>query len=1606
MSLSTLQLFNTIGEIDLYSRLVILSGTTFKLATATNVFWSLCGLDNTTLSPIDDNLQNVDYWFTHKFEEAEYPITNIALVSGNDYYFTLSPYVTSTNAHLGITPIVSGGTSIQFYVSGSTTNYDLTGRHLFISNQGEEFDDNVDSLRYLNSTPPSGILSGIWIKNNLISGNDVWGLIDYSNGHVWLDLKHIGSDVFEANYKTLYAKWEGNFGNNLFNSIVGNNPYLTAANLRMFCKNDIQNYHISVSSNNFDTPYPIAEYNFFPRSIAILENDYNFTTVTLSAVYKERDQYLNLSNNDYLNTVYPFHSVSGRIMCWRSTLSTLSAYLPLSGNHLISLATELSGWSKEIQNIQLTSVNLNTTNYQISARFPDDTLGYRTTAIYTFLYDPIITEDLKVTVLSSNIDTEILQVYRQVTTDSTVSYVNPTYPLVWRLSPMTLSGNVQVCSGLLPAELENHTYYICNNYSSLSGYVGVLSTRELSSSMGILTATDYIYGVDYLQMNYDTNPDLIYTWTVSYSGENPYSGTPTDTHIFQVYSSPVNIAISAISTELEAFTRSITAKVMNDKGGGVYIPLHTANKIIWNIISPDSTAITAVTLQGDTYDYTSYTDDTLIINLQTSYFDLSSNLPTLCTINLFASAYNTYDFPTTYITNTSYDWTVDTFPSNALFDSSLQINQETSKEITDLWRVWSTNYLVTATDVTTIVGTNVLTGSRTFTTGDGRSISVRTSAFPYATSGTYTVNLIRSGVSASGWLSAHKIESNLDIHLLSRFLSGDFLVCPTYVFLTSSLQAINNFTDPLTTYGVSAYDVGHTEPFLLSAFDGVGSTYIWSVGNTTLGTYTSSVIYNHSEITPISGLPIQLKVYNNEMQPDMPLTYKSDDNGAIEYYPNVKITNNSSIYFQHLKMLDYDKPQISIVNATQNLLFPVDRIISASHLLNYSTDLPIIENSSTITWVLSTPNWVINTNLNDFETTITLGSDDTIPGVIKYEANYPIDLYLTVFVNSEIPNTFPPNDWGTNNQILTTVQNIPYLALPELLFVPTTKQNIINNPITFRNLTTPTPYISGFYINDGYHVTNYFVSAFEDFVTSYPINGTYTINITGNIIDRGYYTNTLTNIITILTGYESFDSTVSRIFGATELSLPNNIQTIQIPPNEWVTAYNLNRSISAINDNLTYLKNMTRFYSFPPIAETGWLGTTYSGITSGFRWQDPAFANYIGLSGSVSDNTLHGIRDIKFKNNYLYIVDEIGIKIFDNTYNSQLLNTIVNKTIGDPITMAKSIVINNQNHIYILDKDQNRILVFAEYIDSTNPKSNEFLYMWGGFGSINSKYYFNNPNHLYIDSDDYIWVVDTGNKGLKKYTRTGGWLKTYDLKDYISGTTVETDGLIDMTIDSNLHIHLLTKSCVYKFDLDGDYIGKYTFKNDNNELPQKIITADGKGFIYICLQTSVVKVLENGNYAGFFANTIEAAAFNSIYHNEYKDFYVANTNNILRYFETNVINSNTETSVNPYLWNIVDITVKEDENIEAWVINRILKRLWDNIDLFRRSLTGQITYSTDSYGRPIIQIQNFTPDEYNDMFLTPKEDIFIGINELVSNSTINRCLKQIHESMDRLKNYV
>jgi hypothetical protein len=1627
MILSGLKIYSSVYENSVRSDAVIQrydTGTTLTtlsaIPTGASIYWTICGVNPDTLSLIDSNLQDVNFWLSKKFDmdssTADYPIADIMTVSGTYAHFHLYPFVVSSSAHQGITPYFNGGTSIEVFVSGGKTNYNLPGRHLSISNTLET--EDAYFRPYLLSTPPSGILSGLWIKDASTSGREVSGLIDYSNGHISLDFRFLPDDVFENNYRTLYVKWEGNYGDNIFPSSLTNtqttyNPYVSNARLNFNLKDDIQSYYIAVSTFGM-TELPsqggrYAEYIYHPYKIALLENNYDFTTASLSAVYKQRNNYSQLKNTLLNLNKWPFSSL-GRAIVLSSSSPLVSAYAPNAGGGLSGFSTPISGWSTYIDDLQLTSVGTTPATYTINAYFPDDTLSQRTTATYTFDYSPIVSEDLKISVLSENLSSEFLRVFRQVNTPTDVVYVTPQYPLIWTLITSSLSNSMSAISGIVGEDLTNEKYFVKNTpFTSLTGSTSI-SNIALSSSTGIVTGYDMVNGLDYLNMVYTNNPDLIYTFSVAYSG-NPFIGSISsyDTHTFQQYSNPNNIAISALAFDNNPFTRSLTAKVMNDRGAGVYVPLHPLNKVIWNLSEPDYVAnnVTATKLDGTSYDFASYTDDTLVLKIQTTTFDMVNTFPTLCAFILQASAYDTYNNPTTFITNTAYNFTVDTFPSSALFDSYLKVNYEDSRIITDMWRVTASNYTLTAQDFTTINGTSVISGTRLISFGDGRTTNVETTAINYINPAivNYDITLLRSGVSATGWFYPHNITSNIKLHFVTRFLSADFIAYPTYVFVGSATQVINTTVDPITSFGVSGYDVGHTEIFVLSAFDSSAVfTYLWKVGDEIVTDNISTVLYSQSTQTPTSGLPIKLEIYSNHFESPMPDNYNDDITGISTPYPNKKTTDNSNILFQHLKLLSYEEPTLSINSYTNNLLLPINNEITATNIVVFPENTPVVENVGISYWTLSTSKWSVNSNSNIFDYTLTLGNDDSVEGVIKYDATYPVILALTRRSYSSIPNTFAPNDYGTQEIITVSSVNITYSAAPEPLFVPVTRYALINQSITFYNETNNSPLISAFYVNNGYTTSSTYITGFNDFITTYPIEGTFNLNITALLVTGDTYTNIIPNAINILSAFQTFDDTVDRIFGATTLSLPNDLQTVKIPSNEWGTAYNFNRSMNLLKDNLTYMQNQTKFYNLPPTDFLGWLGNTSTDITT-FKWYTTNVSDYQGMSAAQDNVILSAVNDVVFKNDMMYIADNNEIRILNSNITPTIVNTITHKTIDDTISYAKSIGVDSKDRLYVLDNFKNRVLAFAPY-SATSVHSNEFLYEWGKLGGPNAKYGFSNPNDLFVDKTDSIWIADTGNRAIKRYTRSGSWLQTILVDDMVTGITPQTEGIIGITLDSVDNIHILTKSNVFKYSIDGSYIGKYTFKNSKSEQPQKIIGMTTGGFVYICLETSIIKLLENGSTAGEFANDVSGSNYTGIYQDSYNDFYICNGSSILKYFDMNVISSSTETAAAQYYWADDKINVKEDQDISDWVCNLIFKRFYDNIELFKRSLKGKIQYTTDSQGRQIIEIVNFTPTEFNQMTSIPKDEVFVGINELVSAEVLTRCIQQLQTNMERIIPYI
>jgi hypothetical protein len=100
------------------------------------------------------------------------------------------------------------------------------------------------------------------------------------------------------------------------------------------------------------------------------------------------------------------------------------------------------------------------------------------------------------------------------------------------------------------------------------------------------------------------------------------------------------------------------------------------------------------------------------------------------------------------------------------------------------------------------------------------------------------------------------------------------------------------------------------------------------------------------------------------------------------------------------------------------------------------------------------------------------------------------------------------------------------------------------------------------------------------------------------------------------------------------------------------------------------------------------------------------------------------------------------------------------------------------------------------------------------------------------------------------------------------------------------------------------------------------------------------------------------------------------------------------------------LNIDKNEAISDIVVNLRLKRLWDNIDLFRRSLIGKIEYTINSKGVPEISIRDYTPAEYVEMYLVNKNEVFVGVNELLTADVLNRCITQLWNSQDNIRKYI
>lgn len=357
--------------------------------------------------------------------------------------------------------------------------------------------------------------------------------------------------------------------------------------------------------------------------------------------------------------------------------------------------------------------------------------------------------------------------------------------------------------------------------------------------------------------------------------------------------------------------------------------------------------------------------------------------------------------------------------------------------------------------------------------------------------------------------------------------------------------------------------------------------------------------------------------------------------------------------------------------------------------------------------------------------------------------------------------------------------------------------------------------------------------------------------------------------------------------------------------------------------------------------------------------------------------------EVNRQSNQLVVAHKGEIHLLDRDYEN---NFRARTAMSDGIFTFQNIVglaTTNEGKVVVLDNILPRICVYSieknDFVRYTN---------WGSYGVQENPLGFNKPLDVHVDEYNSVWIADTGNNCIKKFTLIGKPLLT------ITHELLEAEPPLSICVDSQKQIHCLTKTRVIVFNEFGVYLFEYSLHKDVTN-PSKINVSYNKEIIYVTYQYGVVKYFRNGVFFNFMFKDMVCGdgelleGYNSISQDVFRNAFITVGDKILQMGDLqSVVELRAPISKELY-WNIEDLKIHKDEYIQPWVYLKSFHRLWDNIELLRNS----IFYEENTI------CKSFVPPAYQ------KEDLIIGQNEIVTNAVINRLAEQLWANMKPLVNY-
>lgn len=811
------------------------------------------------------------------------------------------------------------------------------------------------------------------------------------------------------------------------------------------------------------------------------------------------------------------------------------------------------------------------------------------------------------------------------------------------------------------------------------------------------------------------------------------------------------------------------------------------------------------------------------------------------------------------------------------------------------------------------------------------------------------VELYLDNITIAGWGSRTFCLNSSITFLQGSDSLVDFISFPRNKFSgsTLTLQNFNNYTG---SHGNTAYDSGHTETFFLSAEPGY-SSYRWKIRDVikTTSSNTTTIPLQGNESDVGESYTIYLSAYSPDYGSGIIPQYGfSDDSTPLKEhvrflsYPDVSLS--ASIDTDFIELIgDESEPfnlKISILNDEESPVKVIDGIVEIS--------LSGVDGVSSIDIDIN------SNNINYFDYfTLNIGDFFSIrPNTFNV---FNLCLSADLSINITNPSDFSPKEVSTNMFCIPiTAFNGPYLSIsPEKYCVP------INEEVMFTNTSTSfeNKEFENFIFDDG--AGNIMYATISD-----PLTGIYS--------EAGFYTPKLSAYLDgtlvvkefqslIIAGCDQicydYDENIDRDFSK-KLTLPYDLSEIMMKPNEKLDHIRYNSSIDYIQKNIDFITSKCK---------------TYSLITP------TKILNQIDIYGLGLD-----LKQTKFKNKTLFgISNSNTIKIINGEYLDSYNYTKSDRfhitkndnelTEGEFIGLPIAIDCNFDGSRYaVIDGISKSIYVY----DYNEEKSDLVIY-FGGPGSRTAKTKFNKPISLKFNNDGELYILDAGGSIVKRYNKYLNWSSNIDHIDFKNKTLTSLD------IDTNGNVYIMdSTNLIYVFDAFNKFI-KTIQVNDTGYIHCNRYSDD---IFYIISDYSVSKYTSSGIRLNQF--TVKDKIIGIDQHDSL--LYIVTEKIIYVAFDCLLIDTLRDESADNLLWNLDSIRIHKDEPVQDWNYNDSIKKIFDNIDIIRRSIIKKfITYSNPFNPKKTeYELVSIISSEFDDSYIS--DCPFIGINEFVSYDVFNR----------------